>query len=790
MNIKCLTLLMVFLVATSSKWACEAQITYQCSLSNLTFSYQDTLISGNTYRFYEANGLKSTIVPGYPYLPMKLLKFSVPYNATNIAVEVIGSSYNTSTPQPFIIAPVPQRHMLTDTLAIQYLPDPVAYSANSFYPTKAAELLGEGVFMGENRLVTIGVYPMQWNPVSGKIRRINSVNLKITYDLLQITPNDLYIRDDIDLRQQAWDEMKNFVANPTQVESFAPTGTTIHQIQGMLIPDSLLTEINDSTANYGGELGTVIDSTPREYLIITTRNLEHSLRRLAALKRQKGYSVGIRCIEDIVSDPYMQCGDSISCAAYPIKDDAGKLRQYLRYSQTMNRTKFVMFAGNGLPFRYSHVNGSVVPTDHYYSDLTTNWNINNNSNYGESSVYWGSHIHKFDIYPELFVGRLFADSESDIDNYTNKLLRYELNPGKGNYAYLSRAFINQGFKDSWAVNLLPLILPNFTSLFTNTTVISRLDNSYPTGTDIIHDINANQYGFLAIHGHGNYNCVNVNNELGSFIKTLDRLKTIPHTMGLDSLDNKYSPSVFYSMSCSTIPYDSTQFNMGQSFTIGADYGGVAFLGNTRSGYASAVNKLGGAFELEDSFYQSLKSGLYKVSHAESYSKTNTYKLNGSFYDEVVHNLIGDPEFDIWTDSPQAYNNITVQATDDDIIVQNLVQGDTVAYCSNNSQGRIVATSSSVVLGNVNPNSTVLVYKHNRLPYIAPLVLQNTQIHYSQYVIASDVIAGNHVDSGRTAGDVVIPSGVDYEIEHKGSVILAPGFKVEKGAKVSIIQSDY
>ena len=55
---------------------------------------------------------------------------------------------------------------------------------------------------------------------------------------------------------------------------------------------------------------------------------------------------------------------------------------------------------------------------------------------------------------------------------------------------------------------------------------------------------------------------------------------------------------------------------------------------------------------------------------------------------------------------------------------------------------------------------------------------------------SDVAAGRSVDSGRTAGDVVIPSGVDYEIEHKGSVFLAPGFKVEKGAKVSIIQSDY
>ena len=69
-------------------------------------------------------------------------------------------------------------------------------------------------------------------------------------------------------------------------------------------------------------------------------------------------------------------------------------------------------------------------------------------------------------------------------------------------------------------------------------------------------------------------------------------------------------------------------------------------------------------------------------------------------------------------------------------------------------------------------------------------LQNTTIRNSQYIIASDVVAGRSVDSGRTAGDVTIAAGVDYEIEHKGTVTLAPGFKVEKGATLSVIPSEY
>ena len=57
-------------------------------------------------------------------------------------------------------------------------------------------------------------------------------------------------------------------------------------------------------------------------------------------------------------------------------------------------------------------------------------------------------------------------------------------------------------------------------------------------------------------------------------------------------------------------------------------------------------------------------------------------------------------------------------------------------------------------------------------------------------MASDVVAGSNVDANRTAGDVTIKSGTEYEIEYKGSVTLGPGFKVEKGAAFTVTPSEY
>ena len=787
--------LMAIIIALISIWYCKAEITYQCSLTSINWSYQDTIIQGIRYRHYNATGLDETREPRLPQLPVKLLRFSVPYNAVNIAVTVTGGNHSMSAQQSiYKIIPVAVDHLMSENLAPEYIPDSVVYNSNAFYPNASAIMVGHGIYQGENRIVTVAVYPKQYNPISGRIITNKSVNFSITYDLSPVAPSDVMVRNDINLRQKEWNEVKSIVVNPIQVEDFAPGLTAVQQIQGINLPDSLLTSLNDSLIHNGGDLASIIDTTPQEYLIITTRDLKTSYRRLAALKQQKGYSVGIRCIEDIVADPLLQCGDSLPHATYPIKDDAGKLRQYLRYSHQLNKTRFVLLGGKSIPFRFSANNTSssnLIPTDQYFVDLTTNWNLNNNTLYAEEYCYRHNPNHHIDLEPELYVGRLETRTKEEVSNYTTKLLRYELNPGNGNASYLNRLFINQGFNESWKSNLMPLFKPTLEVDF-SVTAMDQMNEYYPTGIDVIHEINSTQYGILSINGHGAPVSVNINNTMNSFIKTLDHLKSIPHTMGLDSLNNKNYPNIFYSNSCHTIPFDSDVFNLGQSFTLGKNYGGIAFIGHTRDSFSRADSILAGTLYLEKLFFEAIHDGCFKIGIDEARSKVDYHNncSQSQLYIEAMNNLIGDPEFDIWTDEPSNYTEITVSRSNTGLQIGGISIGDTIAYCSNTNQGRKVAESSQVTLNNVNPNSCIMVYKHNKLPYIAPLVLQNTTIGNSQYVIAGDVVAGRNVDSGRTVGDVTISSGAEYEIEHKGFVMLGPGFMVENGATLSITPSDY
>ena len=84
----------------------------------------------------------------------------------------------------------------------------------------------------------------------------------------------------------------------------------------------------------------------------------------------------------------------------------------------------------------------------------------------------------------------------------------------------------------------------------------------------------------------------------------------------------------------------------------------------------------------------------------------------------------------------------------------------------------------------------MVFKHNYLPYIAPLLLQNEEMSRTQYVIARDVTAGYMVDTNRTEGDFTIKNGAEYEIEASGTVTLHDGFKVEKGATFAVYPSSF
>lgn len=234
-------------------------------------------------------------------------------------------------------------------------------------------------------------------------------------------------------------------------------------------------------------------------------------------------------------------------------------------------------------------------------------------------------------------------------------------------------------------------------------------------------------------------------------------------------------------------YSSIPMNFGESFTTGKDYGGPAFIGNTRNGI------MPGTGELESLFFKQLINGYHNIGMANGLAKADgriwIVDTVSKKYMPLTQNLLGDPEFEVWTDTPQEFTNIQVTRSDNQISVSVGNANSTIVACySNDGKWRKTTTSSSVVFNDMSPSSTVMVYQHNYIPYIAPLLLQNVNLANSQYVIASDVAAGKAIDSNRSQGDVTIVPGVEYEIEASGTVTLQDGFQVVKGATFAVYPS--
>ena len=777
----------------------QVRDTIDFDISDRTF--EAITVDGETFNLYSYPDCDHIDQTGAPMLPVKYIRLSVPYNATDITVTASGDWTSGSATRRIYPAPVPIPTDGSVTEDPEMVIDSAIYMTNAFWPAQPAELVGDGILMGENHIVTVAVYPMLYNPGASRIRNYSQVQVTVSYNLGE-TPANMLVRRGGNLRLQEQQSVKTLVANPEKVEQFAMSAAQIQYMPAIgLLPDSLTMQ-DSINAGYGGELESVWGDRAR-YLIVTTRSLAPAFKRLAALKRQKGYSVQIKCIEDILADPRVQQGDVFrdrkGNIISAINDDAGKLRQYLKIAHAYDNTQFVLLAGKpsiGLPFRY--LAGSsikdAIPSDTYYTNLSTQWYL-----YHDSVAQCSSLENPY--LPELYVGRLPVTEPIEISNYTDKLFRYELNPGNGATNYLKSALYTQvdWMQDEHYANTVAEELSVF---FPDSIIVSAVNEHTPTGSDVINLMNVHDFGYLCFHAHGspigmevnhfplhNQSWTSSNPPFG--IKVFnDYIGFIPESFNaIEFLNNKYNPYVVYAMSCTTMPFDRPNgrcysYNVGEAFTLFKDKGAVAYVGYTRDGHK------GTSFDIEEAFHKYLYFQSRKIGYAVAHSLTDCSKKSN--HDLRTQNLFGDPELNVWTDIPSQIQSVDLIRENNRIIINNLPQNDSlfIAVFHNNGAPALYMSCGQCSISNVNPNSTVMVYRQNYLPYIAPLFLQNERITASQYVIANDVYAGNMVDNNRAPGELTITSGVEYEIDARGSVTLAPGFKVEKGALFSVTRSDY
>ena len=792
--------LLLFLMAYAFAFQIAAEsvsYTARYDYSQLTIG-NDTL-AGVPYTTIHYGDFFNNKEPGAPSLPVDYIKFSVPYNAINFSVSTTTSGISTqfidNQPYPcqeYIIENGSMNSTITQ-------PNNSIYSSMQYYPSisQNAWVVNEGYLESENHVVTVAIMPISYRRISNfnLIRKSQNVVITLSYELSDQLQRYPIVRKDSTLRAKSHQYTESIVVNPQSVTNNAPLMNTVDHLQN-----------NTRTSN---------DSL-YSYLIITTPELKHSLRRLAALKRQKGLHVKIATMNEVLNDENAQCGDVVQINATgfmdtTFTDDPGILRQYLRNAFYNNSTEYALLIGDDVPKRFvdyynhaNHVTSYHIPSDLYFSELDGDWS-------------YGSHQH-IESEGEISVGRVLANSESEVSNFTDKLLRFELSPFNGENDFRNRAL----FTTSSAIDPIheeePYINMLYRIVFAKQHSMYECDlGSQLSGAAIIDTISNQHIGFVSFRnlatpygiitsGNNYYSSSDSINSLWA----IDSIQVSPNNIhqasrfnsGLNNLNNKMYPCIGYSVGGSTILFDhqynneTVEMDFSKSFTTGKDYGGPVFIGYTLD------NPIDECFEQEYLFAIKFHDCINSVGDVFRMAKSDRYTAS---YQQLTYNLMGDPELETYYSFIVDDNhntqvpNLSIRRTDNSITITSSGY-QRISYCNN--QGQIkrygLNPDGETVINNLSPNGSILAYRTNdydgcggnTYPCIAPTVLQNTTLSNSQYLLASDFTAGESVDTDRTSGYVTISNGIEYEIEASGTVTLEDGFSVEKGATFAVYPSSF
>ncbi len=581
-------------------------------------------------------------IEGEAELPLEYIRFMVPTYSNNFRVSLTSFDNAETLQLSAKLQPVQSPFKSDESSTIHFVhPGPEYKSVEA----PAAKFVGDGFVDGCNHIVTVAVCPATYDSANNRISVFRNVTVRLEYDLC----GESGLTGSVPIFRSApsdWFDLDNLVVNPSDTKFFSPRKAS-------------------------GKA-----ATRDSYYIIVPGGLAPYVNDLSLWKKQKGYDVHVKVVEEILNDSRYAVNP-----AKGIVDRAASLREYLKDQYAEKGAFFCLLVGNSktsMPIRkactkYIHQNRLengkyAVPTDAYFSDLTQIWDL--------KKEYTGNEYMALDdqlqYNPDIFVGRLLCSTAGEVMSYTKKLIIYESNPGLGNSDYLEKGLFLQAY------DMIPCsdaTIPAMAAIFGSNLVKmidTGEDNRYPKGPDVIRQMK--DCGFSSWNAHGNpYGIACSDNTKGNYharvVTSLD-IVCCPESgagtnrpiiqgwwffdetgNGLDNLNNPYSPGIVYSMSCDTNPFDifsdgsnlyDTAPNLGESYTCGFNYGGVAFLGNTRSGYKWTSDDL-------QKIFLELIPAIRKIGVCEAISK----QQKGDKYLSCAHNLIGDPELDMWLGKPLA-----------------------------------------------------------------------------------------------------------------------------------------
>jgi len=789
--------ILTFLCIAVSSYALFAQQSIRHTVNFSPYVVDSLYVDGNTYNTIKIDSCDSYAEVGKPVLPVRYVRLLIPKGTRTTGIVI----NQTSSEQTQILThkvsygtpPVPTGETTEqDTIGF----DTLLYSQSTPYPLSRVSIIRKDYFRG-NCIVTIAIYPILYTPSINQISYVSNIDFSLQYVTDTSLKKDMYF-DDKDREL-----LSHMIDNQNNIISFAPLNTSLN---------------NKGTKNI---------SVNSKYLIVTERKLISAFAEFMDWKRRKGITIQAVAIEDILANYTV---DLIS----GIYDDAGKLRQFLfdAYQQQLpdqQHLEYVLLAGANIPIRkgsskYNNPDElNQIPTDLYFSDFDGNWNLDGDEFYGENYTQYGTYsgdCDSIDLFTEIYIGRIMARNEWEVKNWVRKLIFYEKNPGNGNGSYLTKGFFTEADDFLPCYNCRPIHHSEYETYWqpyinwmTTKTIFDEnespyTDNipSFPKGSDVINEFN-NHYGLASFMAHGNPNaiavatkgfCVSENRSM-HYVTSQDNYidsGMIPEDgNGFDNMTNYCYPTIFYSISCTTMPFDNYSLstgtrNMGDVYTCVSKGGGPIYLGNTRRGTCGISSMIARNFFMTANQNMTFNIGKMK-SIATSPVMPNIMYQNSiwDIYTIYSLNLMGCPETELWTTEPSHFDNVNIQENSNSLFVNAGI--DSVTICVMNALNDTIKVAndvSSYTFEGISKPYNVTITKHNYFPYIYnpnEIYIQNVQWNTDRVITANNFFIGSQVTNDNPFGSVNINAPANIILKPVYDVIIQSDFEVSRCASLEI-----
>ena len=667
--------------------------------------------------------------PLLPYLGVSLL---APQNEEPVSIEIVKEG-RTEISSLVNIFPTQQNlplSQLDDSAFTEQNAD--IYSKNEFYPSENFRNFSSQ-FKNGYGIGFVAITPIEYNPVTKKAYYYKNITVNM---VTKTTSNSI--------------EAQKFLKNNTQIrKSIART------IDNSELLDTY-SERNTRNAN-------------TEYLIIAEQTKVSLWEQLKNQYIKFGLNTEIVTVESILSQT-----DGF--------DSQDKIRNYIINFYQNSELRFVLLAGDVevIPSRGFAASAGAdnsddnIPADMYYSCFDTSWDENNNNIYGENAEY--------DLAPEIAIGRLTYDNNTDILNSINKIIMYSTTPvaNETKTALMMGEFLWD--PDTYGGDYMDEMIDGADIHGYATTGIPSADWTIDTLYERDQSWGATQ---CLSHLSEGYNLVNhlghSNTTYGMHLYN-DQITT--NNITNNGTNNNFS--IVYTQGCYSGAFDNRDTNgyYGQDCLtekfIELENGVVSMIANSRYGWGQSGSTDGASQYFHRQFIDAIfDEEIYTAGEALVDAKIDNIPFIDSgvmFWCAYETNLIGDPALSIWTDNPislvpshqneifMGSNTYSVQVGVPGAVVSLIHENEIIGSAVSNEAGNanMFLTSPISFAGEM----LLTIKAHDYLPYEAIITSIPSD---GPYVLANEIelleIGGN-IDNSIQANDIV---SFNLNLENIGTI---------------------